>query len=452
MESALSLGLLLTISILTCIGIIVAVIIKPKVQFHRISLDTYWIVALSGALLLLVLGLVSPASLFAGLTADTTINPLKILVLFLSMTFLSLFLDELGFFQYVADKTVKFAGTSQIRLFFAFYLVISLLTIFTSNDIIILTFTPFICYFAKYTCINPIPYLVLEFVAANTWSMMLIIGNPTNIYLAGSAGFTFGAYTKVMAFPTLMAGLAAYGMLYLTFRKELSKPLQVESTTSEIENPLLMWIGVAHLGLCTLLLVISSYINLEMWLITFAFACSLFICAGLAQYYQRKRIHSKKPQPRTHHILLHTINRAPWELIPFVLSMFLIVLSLEKFGVTNLIAGGLGEAQIIFRYGVSSFLTANVMNNIPMAVLYSSITSHLATASPAGHIAAVFASIVGSNLGAFFTPLGALAGIMWSGILKKLDVEFSFTKYIRYGAPISFVTLAFALAGLWIVL
>lgn len=58
---------------------------------------------------------------------------------------------------------------------------VAILTIFTSNDIVILTFTPFICYFSKNAKINPIPYLVAEF-AATTYSMMLIIGNPTNIY------------------------------------------------------------------------------------------------------------------------------------------------------------------------------------------------------------------------------------------------------------------------------
>ena len=71
---------------------------------------------------------------------------------------------------------------------------VAILTIFTSNDIVILTFTPFICYFSKNAKINPIPYLVAEFAAANTYSMMLIIGNPTNIYLATSASIDFISY------------------------------------------------------------------------------------------------------------------------------------------------------------------------------------------------------------------------------------------------------------------
>lgn len=44
---------------------------------------------------------------------------------------------------------MKHAGTSQIKLFILLYLIISAVTIFTSNSTIVLTFTPFICYFAK---------------------------------------------------------------------------------------------------------------------------------------------------------------------------------------------------------------------------------------------------------------------------------------------------------------
>ena len=75
---------------------------------------------------------------------------------------------------------------------------VSVLTVFTSNDIIVLTFTPFICHFAKSARIDPLPYLVSEFVAANTWSMALIIGNPTNIYLMSGTGISFLSYTAKM--------------------------------------------------------------------------------------------------------------------------------------------------------------------------------------------------------------------------------------------------------------
>ena len=83
-----------------------------------------------------------------------------------------------------------------------------------------------------------------------------------------------------------------------------------------------------------------------------------------------------------------------------------------------------------------------------MSVLFSSVVQEL---DPQVLMQGVYAAIVGSNVGAFFTPIGALAGIMWSGILKKHDVKMNFASYIKYGTAISVPTLLMTLLGLQIV-
>ena len=148
------------------------------------KISIFWLAPLCGAIALTVGGLITPAEIGAGLTGAGDVNPIKILLLFFSMTMMSVYLDEIGFFRLLAHKVLGRAKGSQTTLFFLLYGLVSVLTVFTSNDIIVLTFTPFICHFAKSARIDPLPYLVSEFVAANTWSMALIIGNPTNIYLA----------------------------------------------------------------------------------------------------------------------------------------------------------------------------------------------------------------------------------------------------------------------------
>ena len=65
---------------------------------------------------------------------------------------------------------------------------------------------------------------------------------------------------------------------------------------------------------------------------------------------------------------------------------------------------------------------------------------------------AIFSTIIGSNLGAFVTPIGALAGIMFTGLVNDQDVKFSFKTFIKYGVIISIPTLVAALIGLSIVL
>ena len=189
------------IASLTCLAFICNILIKPSIIIKGKSYGIYWIFPLLGAVSLLFAKVITPKQLFEGLTADSDINPLKILALFLSLTLMSVLLDSAGFFRVLAAKTLSFAKHSQWALFICLYLTVSLLTVFTSNDIIVLTFTPFICYFAHNAKIDPIPYLVGEFIAANTWSMALVIGNPTNIYLAGTAGINFGEYLTVMALP-----------------------------------------------------------------------------------------------------------------------------------------------------------------------------------------------------------------------------------------------------------
>ncbi|HJJ47146.1 MAG TPA: ArsB/NhaD family transporter, partial [Methanocorpusculum sp.] len=242
----------------------------------------------------------------------------------------------------MAEKTATFAGNSQIKLFFAFYLIISLLTVFTSNDIIILTFTPFICYFAKYAGINPIPYLILEFVAANTWSMMLIIGNPTNIYLASSFGITFMDYLSVMVLPAVTGSLIALLLLWLLFHKQISFPLHPMQTTVSLRNKTGVAIGLIHLIVCVVLLALSSYIGIEMWLVSLVCACSLAICSLILSFIQQN-ISAE---------LSMAVRRVPWQFIPFILAMFTIVLALASAQVTDTIAEFLSCANSVWAYGI----------------------------------------------------------------------------------------------------
>lgn len=423
---------------LVCVALVLTVLTNPSINIGKYHIRIfYWTAPVLGSIALLLFRLLPLPVMWEGLTSSGSINPLKILTLFISMTTLSIYLDEVGFFSYIAGISLKFAKTSQLRLFCVLFLLVSVLTVFTSNDIIILTFTPFICYFSKKAEIDPMPYLFGEFVAANTWSMMLIIGNPTNIYLATANGIGFGAYTAHMLLPTLFAGITAFLLLLMIFRKPLSQPISIKEEKPAIRDKGLVIIGLLHLAFCTILLILSSYIGLEMWYITLGFAVSLFLCVTI--YKKKKGVKER--------VLLHTIMRAPWELIPFVLSMFLLVLTLDRYQVTTIISDFFGTDHLVWKYGIASFLAANVMNNIPMSVAFSSIVSHLPEAD---RLPAAYASIIGSNIGAYFTPLGALAGIMWSGILNKMGIPFSFRKYISYGIRISIPVLIAALVGLLI--
>ena len=426
----------LVIIILTIISIIVSILFFPTIKIKNLTISTYWPIALIGALLLIVTNSIDLNVIANSFTSNDSLNPIKILVLFISMTILSIFLDEVGFFKYVATKAASLLNGSQTKLFIGFYLLISILTIFTSNDIIILTFTPFICYYAKNSKINPIPYLIAEFIAANTWSMALIIGNPTNIYLASAFEIGFLEYLSYMFFPTLAASICSFGILYLIFRKKLQEKMSPTSENEEVTlDKGLLIIGLIHLITTTVLIAISSYIEgLEMWIITLSFVISLVICTSIYLLIRK----------RSFKILLNTFKRGPYALIPFVLSMFVIVLTLTSEGITSTIYEFLNNLPSVFSFGFGGAILANFINNIPMSVLFAnmSITSE----------SAIYASIISSNIAAYITPVGALAGIMWMSLLKTYDVKLSFKKFVGYGVTIGIPTLLIALLTLFIII
>ena len=139
----------LTISVLCSILMILSILFFPKVKIGKVNLDTYWIITLISALLLIVLKQIDLNNILSIFFSDDSINPIKIIVLFLSMTLLSIYLDQIGMFKYLANLATKKFNKNQFGLFVALYFLISILTVITSNDVIILTFTPFIIFLCR---------------------------------------------------------------------------------------------------------------------------------------------------------------------------------------------------------------------------------------------------------------------------------------------------------------
>lgn len=422
-----------TISIL---AFILCILFQVKIPRKGvISVKLYPIVPLLGGLLMLVFGVIRISDVKDAFLQNSSVNPIKILILFLSMTIFSLILDRTGFFGYISGVVLKKAGHNQTVVFLSLYAVISLLTIFTSNDIVILTFTPFICYFCKSAEIQPTPYLMMEFVAANTWSLLFLIGNPTNIYISGAFEIEFFEYMRIMALPTVAVGGASLLIMLLLFKKQLKSPIHCQVKTSKITNKPLMVISLTHLLLCVVLLAISQYLPMEMWLISLIVALSVILCSGVCLVIQGRNM---KP-------LSLAIRSMPFEIIPFIIGMFLIVLGLDCSGITQAIASIIPQTDNPFTFGFLSLFASNVLNNIPMSVLFSRILSFASSPS------AIYATIAGSNIGAFLTPFGALAGIMWSNLVKQNKVRFSVYQFIGYGFLIGIPSFAASLLVLhWI--
>lgn len=408
-----------------------------KFHHHKLMIQTFYLVPFICALILIATNSISKESLISLFDFSLVINPVKILILFISISFISIFLDSVGFFSMCANKVLIKSKGSNFKFFIFLYLIVSILTIFTSNDIVVLTFTPFICYYTSMKKINPLPYLFIEFIAANSWSMMLEIGNPTNIYLGLNANISFIEYLKVMMIPTILSCLTSLGLVLLIFRKSIfNKSTQEIHQVPFQSNKKLMMVGIIHLVICIIgLIIFSDY----MYLVCLICALSLATTSILYDIYNKDKMTFK------------TVKKLPYSMIPFIISMYIIVCSLNESHLTDYIIDTLNKLSInpittSLSYGYFSLLGCNILNNIPMSVLFSSILN----SGEEINLVATYATIVGSNLGALLTPIGALAGIMWLNILKESNVNISFKSFIKYCSIICLTSALVAFVSLTI--
>lgn len=81
--------LTIILAAITFVLLILSIIVLPKLKIRKLTISTYWLVALFGAILMLSTLRISFKDVGEGLFSNTlSMNPIKILALFFSMTFI----------------------------------------------------------------------------------------------------------------------------------------------------------------------------------------------------------------------------------------------------------------------------------------------------------------------------------------------------------------------------
>ena len=405
-------------------------------------LGAFLVFALGGLNLTQVYGGLFGLPVSGGLNLLQSSGPFSTLILFLSIAFVSLCLEVSGFFRYLAVKTLRAVDGSGKRLFFAVFWISGIMALFTSNDILILTFTPFLIEFLKLTDLDIVPYLVAEFFAANVFSMVFLIGNETNIIVATAHNLGFLGFAEYMLVPGFIGGIACFSALYLIFRERIDTSYSYKELP---EVKLNRWEMVSSFLLAGTLLSLAalSMFGVLLWHIGVAWAgisVVLFVLPDAAEKW-RKRAEAEE-------LFIYSVNRKmTWEVVPFLLGFFILVQAFSVSGLTSELTGilfsltGGSLFETVFGIGILSTLSANLLNNIPMTVLFSDLLAGYGTGVQ--NIAALYSLVIGSNIGANITPIGALAGIMWMKMLNHEEHRITFEQFFSIGWKVTLVT-AFA--------
>ena len=269
-----------------------------------------------GAVLLLALGLLSPAEGLAGVAKGTDVY-----LFLVGMMLLSELARQEGLFEWLAARAAGLAKGSATRLFTLVFAVGIVVTVFLSNDATAVVLTPAVAAVVKTAKVKrPLPYLLICAFIANAASFVLPISNPANLVIYGSHMPPLLQWLPRYALPSALSIVATFIVLRWTQRKHLRQPV-----SADIEVPHLPPGGtLAAIGIVAtaIVLLAASGFDIQLGLPTFLAGAATTLLV----------LTRSKCGP------IDLLKGISWGVVPLVAGLFVLVEALAKTGVTQALA------------------------------------------------------------------------------------------------------------------
>ena len=128
--------------------------------------------------------------------------------------------------------------------------------------------------------------------------MVLFVGSPTNVIICEGFAVNKAGFTAYTILPFLACSLSCYIALAIQFRhvKYIPRILNVSGdldVKAVLHDPVGACVGGALLGTCLIIIIVGSFFNLQVWMISLPFAVSKFLWDLAWDTYRLKYL--KKP-------------------------------------------------------------------------------------------------------------------------------------------------------------
>lgn len=402
-------------------------------------------VAMLGAALMIILGVVTPEEAFASIDLGT-------IALLLGMMILVASLELCGFFTWISLKIIS-ASKNQFQFLILVMVSTAVLSALVLNDTVVLLFTPIIIKTCRLIKANPIPFIVAEAISANIGSVATVVGNPQNAYIANVSGISFLEFSIVLVPVTIVCMLVAMPMIWLIFRKdladvegitkerkkeldrrfhflryEISKPIDRDSAKNGISYEKMdrsVWLVISIFFLVFIGFVISPALNIPLALIAFSGGAVILFSLPLVN----KKIGARR-----------ILKRVDWTLLLFFIGFFVVLKGVEVSGLMDELVNGfqeLSNGALSSIAGLSAFtaILSNLISNVPAVMLLAPFVASMNSTDLWLTLAA------SSTLAGNATILGAAANVIVAETGEKMGVELSFWKFVKAGLPVTVVTL-----------
>ncbi|XVX20688.1 SLC13 family permease [Actinomycetota bacterium] len=295
--------------------------------------------------------------------------------------------DDAGLFDAAAHRIARWGRGRTLWLYLLFVGLCTLATSLLSLDTTAVLMTPLAIHVAREVRVDPWPFALGSLWLANTTSLLLPMGNLTNLLAMHRLGTGTGGFVELMWAPQLAVLVVTVVWLLLRHRRSITGRYVPPRHLPRHDRVL-----VPLTAALTALLGAAVVAGVAPWLAT-----GVTLLVTVAAFAWRSP-HKVRPG--------RLARLAPWPMAAFALALFLAVGALEPWfapRVVSLVTQGDGSGALLQIAGAGA-LSANAINNLPA---YLGLEP-LGTSGP--RLAAL---LVGVNAGPLVTPWASLATLLW---------------------------------------
>lgn len=346
-----------------------------------------------------------------------------------------------GFFRWLCMTIAKLVRFKTVPIFITFMIMSFVLAMFIDSITVILFLAAVTVELAQLLRFNPVPMILAEIFCANLGGSATMCGDPPNIIIGTSLGFSFADFvgnTGVIAVISLIVVLVYF---YIVFRKELvagvsAEELNISGDATRIENKKSFAASCVIFGMAVILLVTHAQTGLTVATIGLFIAVITLIVAGRSA--------------------LELLKKVDYKTLLFFIGLFVVVGGLEQTGVLEVIAAFIGKisggnlylmlAIIIWISGIASAF----IDNIPFAATMIPVIKSLAMTQGVGIDVLAWALAMGTDIGGSATPIGASANVVGTSVAAKEGYPIGWGRYCKYMVPATLIVLVISMVCVWI--
>ena len=360
-------------------------------------------------------------------------------------------MSSVGFFSWLCMAIAKLVRYRPVPILIAFMIVSALLSMFIDSITVILFLAAVTIELAKIINFNPVPVILAEIFCANLGGSATMCGDPPNIIIGTSLGYSFMDFLTNTGFIAALSLIFVIIYFYLCFRNKLAVKGKAaaegtlvtqaiadskKQTLVSITDPTGFYLNAAIFALAVILLITHGQTGLTVATIGVIIAVLTIMAAG----------------PRRLEIIMAT----DYKTLLFFIGLFIVVGGLEQTGVLEIIATFIGKisggnpmvmAAIII--WISGFASAFV-DNIPFAATMIPVIRSLALVHGVDLSVLAWSLAMGTDIGGSATPIGASANVVGISVLDQRGYKVTWGRYCLYMVPASVIVLLISTATIWL--